>query len=103
MDGRIERTVRLLARRARHRYGTPECEILGNWIGWLITRYFWHRSWCPASPLVVRYVVEVCGISESDVRRQRHYWDRDVREVQLHNWRTLTIDGRELHAWNRRR
>jgi len=99
----IERNMILLARRLRRHYGTPEAVILDNWIGRLFNRYFWHRAWHPASLLIVRYMVEVHGVSENDVRRQRSYWERDVSQVQLHNWRTFTIGGMELHAWNRRR
>lgn len=57
--------------------------------------YRWSEWQEPFEP-VVRYAVEVLGLTEVDVRDWRRAVSHDVYQIRAKNWRKFTITGLEL-------
>jgi hypothetical protein len=56
-------------------------------------------EWGPPYARIIRYAIAQ-GFTEADVRRFRRAVNRDVFEVQMHNWRKLVVSGRDLFTFD---
>lgn len=50
-------------------------------------------------PWIVAYMLDVHGVTESDVRDCSRYINRDCYKVRLWNWRTFDIDGLAVYKY----
>lgn len=60
------------------------------------TKLYRWSEWQEPTDAVVRYAVEVLGLTEADVRDWRMAVTCDVYQVRAKNWRTFVVTGRGL-------
>ena len=85
----------------RKRAGIADDEVWGSPLSPIFFWWFRRKTWEPVHPMRARYMTEVLGVPESDIRRQRDEWTRDATEVQLWTWRKFTISGLDEFQWQR--